>query len=862
MKKIISIALLLAMVLSLFAACGDNQPTEPAGDNLDSAIAYLKNMYDQSTKKEDNKLTRDKELVSAVTINGKSYPVSWSLNITSGPEIVSLTAGAAAGSQKIALLDQSEEETRFVLTGTVTDADGNTKSIDIKYFIPGVQKVEVEEGQKVVIYLVADGKYMTGIDYLYTSSSGSQKHELELTTEKAEALPLTLQTNDDGTVSFKADNGTFLFCDATHVQFVADEGDYTKFVLEAAEGGQYIKCAVANYNGNPQYLEVYSGYMTCYGMSATSNLDLYIFELQDAEGANGTIGAPATPCEHEYADGTCTKCGAADPNYIPPIEPQLPEITAPAAGTAYKFGLIQVTNGTTVYVTGEVTDRYLVTTTDMAAAADVYVEEADGGCKFYILVDGVKSYIYIYNNDAGKRSVAYGAEGNVFTFNAECGNWVTTFDGKECYLGAYNNFETISVSDTSYIDASNAGIKQFPAGFFTATEVPADLAGQIAAAAALANGEYLPYITTITGTITDEPKASSRTEGQFKFTVSDGTNNLLCYYVPVTGGTPAQGDTVTVTGYLTAYNGSAQFDETASAVLAKEEEPATPNAFLQFIDNSYAMNLNTTGFVVDGAGTYTIEWAPAAPTNGMLSLYIEVMDAYTALKDYVVSDVKVVIDGADVAVNMDFITNYGVYASMVADAAGNLTPTNNYCIELYNVMGFSSVYGGAIVPVTINEKVSVTFTLSEPAQEVEAPFADGDRIVIYATAHNKALSTLPSSEGSFYQMGVDVTVAADGTVSGYAATEIWTVIANSDGTYSFAYEGKNLGMQDSYSSMSLGAVNDKWELITLSNGSYALKNVARGNCIEWYASKNNWSTYTTDDLLANDLFHLSFVIMA
>ena len=719
MKKIISIALLLAMVLGIFAACGNQNATQPATDDLDSAVAYLKNMYDKSTKDEDNKLTADKELVPAVTIGGVSYPVTWSIQVTAGPaDAIVMAEGAAAGTQKIDIVTQPEEEVRFTLTGTVSDANGNTKTIDIKFYSPAVQKVEVEEGQKVVIYLVGDGKYMTGIDYLYTSSSGSQKHELELTTEKAEALPLTLQTNDDGTVSFVADNGMFLFCDATNVQFVSDFGDFTKFILEGAEGGQYIKCAVANYSGKPQYLEVYSGYMTCYGMSETSNLALYIFELQDAEGANGTIGELATPCEHEYADGTCTKCGAADPNYVPPTGPQLPEITAPVAGTAYKFGMIQVTNGTTVYVTGEITGRYLVTTTDMAAAADVYVEEADGGYKFYILVDGAKSYIYIYNNDDGKRSVGYGAEGNVFCFNAECSNWVTTFDGKECYLGSYNNFETVSVSDTTYIDASNAGISQFPAGFFTAAEVPADLASQIAAAGALANGEYLPYITTITGTITDEPKASSRTEGQFKFTVSDGTNTILCYYVPVTGGTPVTGDTVTVTGYLTAYNGSAQFDETASAVL---------------------------------------------------------------------------------------------------EVAGE-----------------------------------------QPAGS--APFANGDQIVIVATAHNKALSTLPSSEGSFYQMGVDVTVA-NGTVSGYAATEVWTVIDNGDGTFSFAYNGQNLGMQDSYASMSLGSVNDKWELVVLDNGSYALKNVVRGNYVEWYASKNNWSTYTCDDLLANDLFHLSFFVV-
>ena len=82
---------------------------------------------------------------------------------------------------------------------------------------------------------------------------------------------------------------------------------------------------------------------------------------------------------------------------------------------------------------------------------------------------------------------------------------------------------------------------------------------------------------------------------------------------------------------------------------------------------------------------------------------------------------------------------------------------------------------------------------------------------------------------------------------------------NDDGTYSFSYNGQNLGMQDSYSSMSLGAPNDKWELIVLDNGTYALKNVVRGNCIEWYASKNNWSTYTLNE--SDPLFQLTFFVV-
>ena len=91
--------------------------------------------------------------------------------------------------------------------------------------------------------------------------------------------------------------------------------------------------------------------------------------------------------------------------------------------------------------------------------------------------------------------------------------------------------------------------------------VPATLKEQIEAAAKLGDNQKLPYKSTITGTITSDPKESSRTPGSYQFYVSDGSNSIQCYYVPVSGGVPAKGATVTVTGYLSAFSGKAQFYE-------------------------------------------------------------------------------------------------------------------------------------------------------------------------------------------------------------------------------------------------------------------------------------------------------------
>ena len=129
----------------------------------------------------------------------------------------------------------------------------------------------------------------------------------------------------------------------------------------------------------------------------------------------------------------------------------------------------------TLYLDGTAGERYLNTTELASEAVAVYAEKVVGGFKFYILVDEVKNYITIYNNDAGKTSVKYDPAGEtVFTYKAKVNAWATTFDGKDRYLGSYysskdnKTFNTISVSDLSYItgdNAANVGVTQYPLTF-------------------------------------------------------------------------------------------------------------------------------------------------------------------------------------------------------------------------------------------------------------------------------------------------------------------------------------------------------------------------------------------------------------
>ena len=157
----------------------------------------------------------------------------------------------------------------------------------------------------------------------------------------------------------------------------------------------------------------------------------------------------------------------------------------------------------------------------------------------------------------------------------------------------------------------------------------------------------------------------------------------------------------------------------------------------------------------------------------------------------------------------------------------------------------------------------------EQPEQPEQPEVDGITVangeyVIVAPAYNKALSSdkALNQDGSvgYYNAGVDVTVSGN-TVTGYGDTEKWVITNNADGSITISQNGKNLALADSFSSMNLGEINDKWVLEDAGNGLYYVKNVARGNYIEWYNDMNNWSSYSKIGSGKEDLFALQLICL-
>lgn len=220
----------------------------------------------------------------------------------------------------------------------------------------------------------------------------------------------------------------------------------------------------------------------------------------------------------------------------------------------------------------------------------------------------------------------------------------------------------------------------------------------------------------------------------------------------------------------------------------------------------------------------------------------------------------VTIQNVEVA---EIFDNNGQYASP------NITVTDGTdSIQLYKAVLDKNEDGSW--PVKVGDVITITAAVgaynttlqlrNTEAGEIDlggtpaGPISDGDQVVIYNPAYQKALS---STYNGFYNSGTDVN-SAGGTLSGFTEADVWTVADNGDGTWSFSYEGQNIGMGDSFSSMPLGEKNDRWTLEDAGNGLYYIKNTVRGAYMEWYESKGNWSGFHDINEGSESLFALAF----
>jgi len=438
----------------------------------------------------------------------------------------------------------------------------------------------------------------------------------------------------------------------------------------------------------------------------------------------------------------------------------------------------------------------------------------------------------------------------------------------KCYRMKGNGVDKIGVNDlitvrgyiTNYVGSKGFSTIEFVAGCILeawedreAPVAPSDPKAIVDAAYALGANETLRYEATLTGKITKVGTAYDANYGNITVTiVVEGRENkpIVCYRMKGSGVDKIDiGDIITVKGYITNYvgdKGYSTIEFTAGCQLVSWKEGVTveaPTDQVQIVKDAYALAPgDTLEYKATLTGKVTKIKTPYDSGFKNITVIIEVAGA----EDMPITCYRLKGAGVDKIVVGDTITVTG-YITNYQHSSGDCE------------VEFTA--GCTLSKLTHADGTVEDIVPEEPDTPIVSnALKTGDKVVIFAPAYNKALSADKVDAESFYNKGVDITVK-DGVVSGYGDAETWTVTDNGDGTYSFSNGGKNIGLGAQYSSMNLGETNDDWQLICLGGSLYNVKNTGRGNFIEWYASKNNWSTYNSSYAATDDQFQLSFYII-
>ena len=159
MKRLISWVLLLAMCLSLFAGCGnENNNTDPTNapvaggqsGSLEDAVSYVRTIY----KNAGEMTAADFQRIGAVPMGGTKYEIVWTANVSE--DLVKIVVGED-GMVTIDVNEETPEEVAYVLTATITAPDGASESLSWNHVIPAA--VGDDMGAIVdMAYELADGQ--------------------------------------------------------------------------------------------------------------------------------------------------------------------------------------------------------------------------------------------------------------------------------------------------------------------------------------------------------------------------------------------------------------------------------------------------------------------------------------------------------------------------------------------------------------------------------------------------------------------------------------------------------------------------------------------------------------------------------
>ena len=433
MKKILSVVLLLAMCLSLFAGCAKEDNSAAA---LESAKDYMEAAYKDEEAVTGTEYQRGGVLLLEIDGVKHEFKVTWTTN----NDKVKVVAGEGK-MVTIAVPYDNLEDVSYTLTATVSDAKGNSFQMSFDRTVPARPGIptNVEDGTYVI---VVDGKS-------YTSLTEDKSYGYNVFHEV---------TVENGTVSghYKADiititnvDGGFTMQDAYgRYIFMKDSHNSCNVSKEAPEEG-HIWQLLTDKDGNTFIINTLKMKILAFD-TAYSSWGAYP-EITDARLSKIQMikaTAPETDPEPEKPDTPDTP---ANPGQT------YGEIETPVAGTAYKLGMFQVNKDTMLYFTGSAKPNYawyMLSTSNVAEAIDVFVEEVEGGLRLYFTVEGTKTYLDMHKDDSHYSLRLTTEPTAVYTWNEEHKTFVAMVDDKECFIGTSGTYDTFSCNKLEQVSTS------------------------------------------------------------------------------------------------------------------------------------------------------------------------------------------------------------------------------------------------------------------------------------------------------------------------------------------------------------------------------------------------------------------------
>lgn len=580
---------------------------------------------------------------------------------------------------------------------------------------------------------------------------------------------------------------------------------------------------------------------------------------------------------------------------------------APVAGTAYKLTVAQneETVNQTLYFTGNMSGFYLESTTNPFEAVDVIVEETTGGYYLYFLNGETKTYIDIVERDGeenkGKVNIKLVETPScVFTWNTEFKTFVTSVAGGDWYLGCYKTYTTISASSTSYINADNADVSQFPVRLATVNIEPT------VATEPKEDTVYKLHVAQNEETVGKNLYFTGKMSGYYLETTTNPGKAVNIRVESTTGGY-----------YLYFLNGETK---TYIDIIEREGEENKGKVNIKLVETPscvFTWNADFKTFITSVAGgewylgcykTYTTISASSTSYINADNVDVSQFPARLATVEGFMDEVELeapcehveeVIEGKAATCTEDGLTEgkkcsvcgeiltaqqtvkatghsfgeWTVVTPATTEVEGEESRSCTACGEketrVIEKIQINEPNGhvwdeGVVTEEATEEKEGVmTFTCTicgatktEAIPVIEVgdltELKNGDKVIVYAPAYNIALS---SDKTGYYNKGVDVSAGFDGMTD----AEIWIVTVNDDGSYSFVSgTGKKLALAAEYSSLNEEGANDTWTVTAKegAEGVFYVKNIGRGNSLEWYAEKSNWSSYNTSSYTKE--FEISF----